>query len=563
MKKRSFIKRSGDTIIVPISVKILGVFTCLLLLSNFTTNFINIELNQRQFINQTNTILVSQLKEIFINASTQMEIYRFSSDKESAVSSLVSVAQQGFSNEHSLAAGIYQDGSFLFSTSAMQDFNPQFFIDEGLVSLLNELLKENKLEGSVRFNFNEEEYLGVYKFHEDWDCFIIRAENLNDMFLESRQVFGLISLIICILVVIFLFLGFILFARIFRYFRQMNDSLHKMQQEQAMGLLDLTGAPNDDISYFGASFNSLSVTINNLLKLFKKFVSQDVVEKAYSEHTIRLEGQQKELSILFSDIRGFTYMTETLGNDIINLLNIHYDKAIKAIHEENGVVGSIIGDAVLAVYGAVNSYKNKSFEALQSAWRITIVTAELREKFMARRVEIEKTRQLTETEKRVFDAVMIDVGVGIDGGRVFYGNIGSSEHMTNTVIGDNVNSASRFEGLTRVYKLPVLISEYVKDDVLSVTGRYKMFEIDTVQVKGKTEGKKVYFPLDTQYIEEPVVQQFECFSKGLVDYYKGNWKEAQGFFRDCKLEVGKVFLERIKNKKVPEDWNGIWTMTTK
>jgi len=84
------------------------------------------------------------------------------------------------------------------------------------------------------------------------------------------------------------------------------------------------------------------------MTIFRTFVTQDLVQRAYKEGEIRLEGSQQELTILFSDIKGFTYMTETLGNDIINLLNLHYDQAIREIHSHNGIVGSIIGDALLA-----------------------------------------------------------------------------------------------------------------------------------------------------------------------------------------------------------------------
>ena len=288
-----------------------------------------------------------------------------------------------------------------------------------------------------------------------------------------------------------------------------------MQASQSMELIDLSGASNDDITYLGASFNSLSATINNLLGIFQKFVSKDVVNKAYSDHIIRLEGTQRELTMLFSDIKGFTYMTETLGNDIINLLNIHYDKVIHNIHQNDGVIGSIIGDAVLAMYGTFNFQDNKSVQAVRSAWSITRVTAELREKLIFRRKEIEETRPLTESEEKVFKAVLLDVGVGIDGGNVFYGNIGSSEHMTNTVIGDNVNSASRLEGLTRVYKIPVIVSEYVKNEVESATSAYKFIEIDTVQVKGKTEGKKIFFPIDVSSADEEIIRKYEIFQLGL------------------------------------------------
>ena len=180
-----------------------------------------------------------------------------------------------------------------------------------------------------------------------------------------------------------------------------------------------------------------------------------------------------------------------------------------------------------------------------------------------RKEEVEKRRKLTESEQRVFQAVLLDVGVGIDGGKVFYGNIGSNEHMANTVIGDNVNSASRLEGLTRIYHLPVIVSGYIKDEVEADTDRYKFFEIDTVQVKGKTEGKKIYFPFDTQEMDNSLLENYDLFEKGLEAYYKGDWKAARKHFKDSELEVTEVFLERMGLKGAPDKWSGIWTMTTK
>ena len=271
------------------------------------------------------------------------------------------------------------------------------------------------------------------------------------------MVLGVISLIIIILLAVFLIVGFNVFGRILANVKHITNSLYEMQKKQQLTCIDLSTAPNDDITYLAASFNSLSSTISNLIGIFQKFVSKDVVAKAYNEHQIRLEGSGQNLTILFSDIKSFTFRTETLGNDIIDLLNVHYDRVIHAVHVNKGVIGSIIGDAILAIYGTEDE-KNKSLDSLEAAWTITDLTEKLRTKMIARREEIEKTRQLTESEEKVYKAVLIDVGVGIDGGNVFYGNIGSNEHMTNTVIGDNVNSASRLEGLTRIYHLPVICS---------------------------------------------------------------------------------------------------------
>lgn len=561
MKRNRFFQYVGDTPIIPISSKILLVFIVLLLLSNFFTNFVNLQLNQRQIINLTNQNLVNQLKEIYTTATNQYEIYKYSQDKDESINSIIDTAKKGFSQNNSMVMGVEVGGRLLLSASASE--NEEFFWDSDALYEMNEKRLDGITEGSIYFNTQRGEFLGVYKYHEDWRCYFLRAELVSDMNSSTVKIFALISGIICIITVIFLWIGLVLFNKILSNIKRITEGLYRMQASQSMELIDLSGASNDDITYLGASFNSLSATINNLLGIFQKFVSKDVVNKAYSDHIIRLEGTQRELTMLFSDIKGFTYMTETLGNDIINLLNIHYDKVIHNIHQDDGVIGSIIGDAVLAMYGTFNFQDNKSVQAVRSAWSITRVTAELREKLIFRRKEIEETRPLTESEEKVFKAVLLDVGVGIDGGTVFYGNIGSSEHMTNTVIGDNVNSASRLEGLTRVYKIPVIVSEYVKNEVESATSAYKFIEIDTVQVKGKTEGKKIFFPIDVSSADEEIIRKYEIFQLGLQAYYDGDWKQARALFKTCELDVGKVFLERISIKQAPADWSGIWTMTTK
>ena len=561
MKRNRFFQYVGDTPIIPISSKILLVFITLLLLSNFFTNFVNLQLNQRQIINLTNQNLVNQLKEIYTTATNQYEIYKYSQDKDESINSIIDTAKKGFSQKNSMVMGVEVGGRLLLSASASED--EEFFWDSDALYEMNEKRLKGVTEGSIYFNTKRGEFLGVYKYHEDWRCYLLRAELVSDMNSSTVKIFALISGIICIITVIFLWIGLVLFNKILSNVKRITEGLYRMQASQSMELIDLSGASNDDITYLGASFKSLYATINNLLGIFQKFVSKDVVNKAYSDHIIRLEGTQRELTMLFSDIKGFTYMTETLGNDIINLLNIHYDKVIHNIHQNDGVIGSIIGDAVLAMYGTFNFQDNKSVQAVRSAWSITRVTAELREKLIFRRKEIEETRPLTESEEKVFKAVLLDVGVGIDGGNVFYGNIGSSEHMTNTVIGDNVNSASRLEGLTRVYKIPVIVSEYVKNEVESATSAYKFIEIDTVQVKGKTEGKKIFFPIDVSSADEEIIRKYEIFQLGLQAYYDGDWKQARALFKTCELDVGKVFLERISIRQSPADWSGIWTMTTK
>ncbi|WP_318676739.1 adenylate/guanylate cyclase domain-containing protein [Treponema sp.] len=563
MARKKLFQYVGKTPIIPISAKILTIFIILLLLSNFMTNLLSINLSQKQKNVLTNQLLVNELKEMYITAGNQYQIYSYSKNKDECIEALKKSAASTFTMDNSCALAFDRTGKILFFTSnngrTLDSFNDKEVLDK-----LNKDFDEGINQGSVSFDFGAGEYFGIYKYHNDWNCFIVRAELRSDTKREMYTVILISAAIIFGLTIVFLFVGLIVMNKIFGNVKAITKKLYDMQERQQLEVINIDDAPNDDITYLAASFNSLSVSVNNLLTTFRKFVSKDVVNKAYSNHAISLEGNQRELTMLFSDIKSFTYRTETLGNEIIDVLNVHYNKVIHAVHEATGVVGSIIGDAILAVFGTELSNAEKSVKSIDAAWAITNATAELREKMAERRAVIEKKRKLTASELRVYEAVLLDVGVGIDGGTVFYGNIGSDEHMANTVIGDNVNSASRLEGLTRVYHLPVIVSDYIKKESETVTDRYKFFEIDTVQVKGKTEGKKIFFPMDTEVEgSEELEEKFKVFADALKAYYKGDWSKARKLFKQANMEVCEVFLERMGRKSAPAKWSGIWTMTTK
>ena len=564
LAKKRFFQYVGDTPIIPISVKILAIFIPLILMSNFMTNLISVQLSQRQVTELTNRLTVTQLKELYKNASSQYQIYSYKKNKDECLDALKMTAREEFSNPRSLALGFDRTGRALFcaSASGLDIFE---FPDKEALARLNDSYDSGVMEGQVAFSIMGIEYSGVYKYSEDWNSFLIRAEARSDIARYKVAIILIISAVILLLTIIFVALGVYMFKAVFSSIDKMTKSLYDMQQRSKLETIDISDASNDDVTYMAASFNSLSVSVNNLLTTFQKFVSKDVVSKAYTDHTIKLEGMQRELTILFSDIKSFTYRTETLGNEIIDLLNVHYNNVIHDVHQENGVVGSIIGDAILAIFGSYKNSELKSLEAIDAGWRITYVTAELREKMRAQRKKIEETRKLTAAEDKIYKAVLLDIGVGIDGGTVFYGNIGSDEHMTNTVIGDNVNSASRLEGVTRIYHLPIVVSEYIVNDVKDKSDRYKFYEIDTIQVKGKTKGKKIFFPLDMENeAQRELVGKFDLYEEALQAYYSGDWKSARKLFKQVDMEVADVFKERMGARgNAPEKWKGIWTMTTK
>ena len=568
--KIKFFSKVGKTRIIPIRIKILIIFISIILLSTFSTNIISIKMSQREIINLNNTIMLEQLKEIYTNAGNQYQISSYSGNTEESISALKKVAISGFKYDNSVALGVTPAGKITFSAFANLEASWKSSFDIKAVGELNQKRQKGVAEGSVSFHSPMGDYFGVYKFQEDWGVYIIRAELRSDLDKYNYKIFGYLVIITVIFTLLFIIIGYFLLNREFRGMKSFTNDLIEMQKHKQLDLIDISKAKNDDITYMAASFNSLASQVNNLLGTFQKFVSKDIVAKAYEGQNVGLEGSQRELTMLFSDVKSFTYRTETLGNDIIEVLNVHYNKVIQDVHEYNGIVGSIIGDAILAVYGTLHSQHSKSYNAILSAWEITRSTANLRKEMEERRKYIESRRTLTESEERVFKAVLVDVGVGIDGGKVFYGTIGRNDatdprqaHMANTVIGDNVNSASRLEGLTRIYKIPVIVSEYIKEEVEKETDRYQFYEIDTVYVKGKNVGKKIFFPFDKDTIDNSLMENYEKFEEALSAYYKGDWKDARRLFKETKLDVAQAFLDRMGMKSAPADWSGIWTMTTK
>jgi class 3 adenylate cyclase len=575
-KKQNFPKKIGNTKVTSITSRIIIIFTISILVACFTTNFINLTLNRAVQIKMMKQLLVNDLKEIYDFSNSQYDMYEFSNEDPAAFrSSMVAIEARSlrqFKNKKSITLGIkiedLRRSPIIFQASKIP--KAHYFTDGKALQKIVTKTRQGISDGTLSFMFNGEEYYGVYKRIPKWDAFLIRAEELNEFYHDSWLIFRDISLIIVFITLICTLIGIYFIRHITRFIRIITDSIMTMIQSQQMGLISLEGATHDNITFLGMAFNSLSSSINNLLTVFRRFVNKDVATQAYREKIVLLKGEQKELTVLFSDIKSFTMMTETLGTDIINILNLHYQRAIRAIFQYDGIIGSIIGDAVLAVFGVQVEEErgpvNKSYQAVLAGYEIQKVAKMLRDEMKLRYEEIIRVKgSLTPEEEQIYRAVLVEVGVGIDGGNVFYGNIGSYERMTNTVIGDNVNAASRLEGLTRFYKVPVICSEYIKRDIEQNQQEHGFYflEIDTVQVKGKSIGQKIYWPLPETSINEEMRVSIEKFNQARMFYYQGLWQEAYQLFGQIHLPVTDEFIKRTGSGRAPENWSGIWNLETK
>ena len=266
-----------------------------------------------------------------------------------------------------------------------------------------------------------------------------------------------------------------------------------------------------------------------------------------------LGGQSKEATVLFSDIRGFTTLTEELGaQGTVQLLNEYFTVMVDCIQAEGGMLDKFIGDAIMAIFGTPFPHEDDEDRGVRCA--ITMMT-----------------------ELNIFNAdrvakglLPVDMGVGVNTGFVVSGNIGSPKRMDYTVIGDGVNLSARLESACKAYSAHILISEFT---LSKLKGTFRTRDIDRVVVKGKTEPVGVHEVLD-YHTEETFPNMRDALShfKGGIDLYRtGKWDQAVKAFKEALAlnsmdKLCETYIERCSLlKKTPPkgEWDGVWVMTSK
>lgn len=209
-------------------------------------------------------------------------------------------------------------------------------------------------------------------------------------------------------------------------------------------------------------------------KTFSHYLSPHVMEDILNNPaSLKLGGQKQTLSVLFSDIRGFTTMSEKLkAEEVVALLNEYLTEMVKVVFKHDGTLDKFMGDAVMAFWGAPIPQNDHAVRAVSCARDMIINLRKLQEKWLA--------EGKTST---------INIGIGVNTGEMVVGNMGSYERMDYTVIGDNVNLGARLEGLNKDYATEVIISEFTYAVVKDV---FKTKYLDEVKVKGKAKPVKIY-----------------------------------------------------------------------
>ncbi len=283
--------------------------------------------------------------------------------------------------------------------------------------------------------------------------------------------------------------------------------------------------------------------------IFQRYVPQEVINQVETNPEEMLVGRDVDVSTLFSDIRGFTTISEKMHpHDLVQSLNQYFSFMVDLIVNRKGIVDKYIGDAIMAFFGAPVAHDD---DALQS------VLAGIE---MTQQVEVFNRQQIAKGKPPFY------IGVGINYGKVTVGNIGTEKKMDYTVIGDNVNLASRLEGLTKEYHQTLLITESLKERVETfVPTRF----IDTVAVKGKSLGVRIYTAKDK--IDDKEKAAWAWHNEAMELYVGRNFLKARDLFKKVQANLPDDFastsmLEICQgyiDTPPPEGWNGVRIMDHK
>ncbi|MBF0547294.1 MAG: GAF domain-containing protein [Candidatus Riflebacteria bacterium] len=290
-----------------------------------------------------------------------------------------------------------------------------------------------------------------------------------------------------------------------------------------------------------------------LKSTMSRYMDPAIADRLLASGAELLGGVNVECTVLFSDIRGFTTLSEQLGAPgTVALLNEYFTLMVDCIQKENGMLDKFIGDAIMAAFGIPVSHEDDADRAV----RASIAMMETLNKW---------NRQRT-SEGRL----PVNIGIGLNTDTVVSGNIGSAKRMDFTIIGDGVNLASRLESACKQYGAKILISEFT---LRKLKGTYRQREIDLVVVKGKTQPVAIFEILAYHTAETfpGIGEAMGVFKDGLAAYRARKWDAAIRSFTNC-LAINpndkpcKIYIERaqfLKQNPPPENWSGVWVMESK
>ena len=432
-----------------------------------------------------------------------------------------------------------------------------------------EKMYNDEQSGWVSITLGNQDLVGQFFVFEPWNWYVGVTESKKTFFagveeirFQSYLISGVSALIGVF--VLFWFASF-LTTPIQRMVKAMQNIIKSNDLSQRVQI-----QYQDEIGFMASTFNNMiedleraTVQIKNFAlqsviarkneqkvrNIFQKYVPKHVIDEVFSHPERSLVGQNRDLAVLFSDIRSFTTISESMRPDeLVNNLNRYFSVMVDIITSHNGFVDKYIGDAIMAFFGAPVPSENDALMSVNAALGMLDALVTFNE------------------QQKAEGKVTFNIGIGINYGIVTIGNIGSDKKMDYTVIGDSVNLASRLESLTKKYHEQLVFSEFVYQKV----GRHLYCRLlDKVAVKGKTKGVGLYTA--RRSLSDQEKKGWAYYHSGLESYYDRNFKTAIKNFEDTlnilpNDHMAREMIQRSEYyiKNPPSiDWDGTEVMHEK
>ncbi len=286
--------------------------------------------------------------------------------------------------------------------------------------------------------------------------------------------------------------------------------------------------------------------------MFGQYVPEKHIDEMLHKHEdFALHGESRDMTVLFADIRNFTTMSENMtATELVEVLNTYLTPMTEIIFKNHGTVDKYVGDMIMAFWGAPLKDEKHAEKAIEAALEMHL-----------------KVRTLHQTLAK-HHWPDIKIGIGINSGHMSVGDMGSHYRRNYTVIGDEVNLASRIESLTKFYGVDIIISENTRRDQHNFVFR----KLDRVKVKGKNFSIAIYEVICKRLeLTAALDDELEKHHQALEHYFKQQWHEAEILFNELhsaypKTRVYKIFLDRItefKSMTLSSDWDGVYVHATK
>jgi adenylate cyclase len=294
-------------------------------------------------------------------------------------------------------------------------------------------------------------------------------------------------------------------------------------------------------------------TKRQITERFKRYVPSELVDEMseHPEQLVSMAGESREMTMLFSDVRGFTRISEGMDSKVLSqLMNEFLTPLSRVISKHQGKVDKYMGDCIMAFWGAPKPLPNHAQNAILAGLEMQQILRDLRPRFKAR------------------GWPEIHVGVGINSGRVSVGNMGSDVRVAYTVMGDAVNLASRLEGITKQYGVGIVVGENTRNAAPGFVYR----ELDHVRVAGKDQPVLIYEPIGAiGEVGRAMENEIDIFHQAREFYCAQNWDQAEQKLLDLQrsspdVELYKIYLERVRRFRddpPAKDWDGVYVFQSK